>query len=146
MAAVRALSGYLAGAARRPFGWATFDCLLFIADWVREATGIDPGAAYRGRYTDERSARRLIKARGGIEALLDTGLATAGVARRDGQAVRGDVGLVRVLLYQRGGRNVVVPTGAICVSADMWAVKPAHGCGLVVDAFPLMKAWSLPNG
>lgn len=55
------LDGFLAAAARRPFAWGRHDCCLFAADWVLEIAGVDPAAAFRGRYTTPRGALRALK-------------------------------------------------------------------------------------
>jgi hypothetical protein len=39
-----------------PFAWGTFDCAMFCCQWIRELTGTDPGAAYRGKYSTEAEA------------------------------------------------------------------------------------------
>ncbi len=139
MAAVL-LTEYLASAGRRAFVWGSFDCLLYIADWVARSTGIDPAPDLRGIYDSERGARRLIKARGGMVTLVGNGLARSGLVPCD-DVTAGDVGLVRVAMFEQRGRVVFGPTGAICVSPSMWAHKSAHGAGLVVQNFPLIKAW-----
>jgi hypothetical protein len=41
------------------FAWGTYDCGHFAARWIREATGVDVAAAYRGKYSDEAGAQKL---------------------------------------------------------------------------------------
>jgi hypothetical protein len=41
------------------FTWGTYDCGQFAARWIREATGVDVAAAYRGKYKDEAGAEAL---------------------------------------------------------------------------------------
>ena len=38
------------------FDWGRYNCGLFLARWIREATGADVGAPYMGVATDEASA------------------------------------------------------------------------------------------
>jgi hypothetical protein len=41
------------------FAWGTYDCGHFVARAIREMTGIDVAAAYRGKYSDEAGAQKL---------------------------------------------------------------------------------------
>lgn len=46
-----------------PFAWGTADCCLWCADWVLKVTGVDHGAAFRGRYaSDDEAYARLREA------------------------------------------------------------------------------------
>jgi cell wall-associated NlpC family hydrolase len=59
----------LIGSAREvPFQWGQFDCALFCCHWVRELTGVDPGAAYRGKYSTEAEAQAIFGADLGVFA------------------------------------------------------------------------------
>jgi len=42
------------------FAWGIYDCGQFAARAIREMTGVDVAAAYRGKYTDEASAEALL--------------------------------------------------------------------------------------
>lgn len=55
----------------RPFSWGELDCCLFAAEVVKAQTGTDLSADYRGRYSTELGAARVLKKLGGIDALLD---------------------------------------------------------------------------
>jgi hypothetical protein len=167
MAGVRALSApfdeYLCAAGRRHWAWGEIDCFLFVADWVERITGIDCAGDYRGTYTSEREARRLIKDNGGPIAFADALLGRAGcVATEHPKA--GDVALVR-LVFGRGAvpqaslvfprlvedvlpprrRIILGPVGAICRRPQLWAVKPSDAPGLAFGNFPVIRAWALPN-
>ena len=149
MADIRAMSGtslaeFLHEAARRPFRWGELDCCLFFSDWVAEITGVDPALEVRGTYATAREARRMVKANGGIVALVDRCVAQAGCTAT-GAPKAGDIGLVQTAYRRRAERLVLVPTGAICVRPRMWAVKPSDRLGLLMADFPLVKAWSLPR-
>lgn len=50
------MNEYIRGVRHRKFTWGTFDCCMFAANCVLAMTGIDPVAAYRGKYTDAQSA------------------------------------------------------------------------------------------
>jgi len=39
-----------------PFAWGHFDCALNVCNCIRAMTGTDPGASYRGTYSDEAGA------------------------------------------------------------------------------------------
>lgn len=126
-------------AGRRPWTWGRFDCCLFFADWALARCGRDPAAELRGTYATEREMRRLVKARGGLVRLV--GDCMAGIGWRPTSSPQaGDIGLVRIGVKLWRGRVVTVPTGAIAVAPDMWAIKTTAR-GLAVGAFPLVQAW-----
>lgn len=52
-----------------PFAWGSNDCCMFAADAVLAITGRDPAEDLRGTYSDERGARRLIQANGGLTSI-----------------------------------------------------------------------------
>ncbi|MDB5967340.1 MAG: hypothetical protein JWQ72_3840 [Polaromonas sp.] len=64
------LAAYLAARRELPFAWAYNDCCTFAADAVKAMTGADPMRSLRGRYTSRQGAARLIKAEGGLKALV----------------------------------------------------------------------------
>lgn len=47
--------------AQEPFSWGNLDCSLFVADWVKELTGVDPMRGWRGSYNDLRGWLRIKK-------------------------------------------------------------------------------------
>jgi len=55
------------------FKWGKNDCALMGANWVRECTGVDIAAAFRGHYTTSRGAVRALKTHGtgGLVATMD---------------------------------------------------------------------------
>lgn len=133
---------YLRTAARRPFAWGEFDCCLFFADWIALRRGVDPAAELRGRYSTEREMRRLVKAAGGIERLVDECVTRAG-CRQTANPVVGDIGLVRVAIKLWRGRAVLVPCGAILVGGGRWAIKTAQHGALPIARFPVIRAWGV---
>jgi hypothetical protein len=52
------LNRVLEAARSAEFGWGTFDCALHVANCIRGivTSGVDVGASYRGKYSDEASA------------------------------------------------------------------------------------------
>jgi hypothetical protein len=42
-----------------PFDWGRRNCGLFVTQWIREATGVDLGAPFLGKATDEASAEAI---------------------------------------------------------------------------------------
>lgn len=54
-----------------PFQWGSGDCLISLADIVREARGYDPAAPFRGRYVTMRGALRVTRVYGGFAGALE---------------------------------------------------------------------------
>ena len=52
----RTLAGRVWSARQLTFAWGTFDCAIWACDWIRDATGFDPAASYRGKYSSEAEA------------------------------------------------------------------------------------------
>jgi hypothetical protein len=111
-----ALLAWQKTAATRTFAWGTFDCALAACDAVMAQTGVDPGQKFRGTYSTEAEALKLL----GPEGL---GGFAAAVAREFGMAEaapkfahRGD--LVLVDNGQPGGALGIVDLSgrfALCV-------------------------------
>ena len=60
---------FIARTRRLTFKWGEIDCCLWSANYVREATGIDPAADLRGCYSTAFGARQVLMAQGGMEAI-----------------------------------------------------------------------------
>jgi hypothetical protein len=103
------LAGFVESRRMAPFSWGSNDCVTFAADWIAEATGTDPIAALRGRWTDEQSAAEVIGER---ETLRNWAGAVLGVETARVFAGRGDVVLVRL-----GGRESL----AVCLGDKLVA-------------------------
>ena len=70
-------------ATERPFCWGENDCCLFVADVCLAACDKDPAAHYRGRYTTEIGAKRVLaKTHGSISARASSGTSD----QRDGSS------------------------------------------------------------
>lgn len=107
------LTHYVDSHRETPFVWGEFDCVLFAAGWVREATGID--LIRDLSWTDMRSALRVIENLGGLRVAVENRLGapiSAAIARR------GDVILHDIT--ERSGLGV-------CVGADFAAPSEAGG-------------------
>jgi hypothetical protein len=133
-----ALAAHVRALGFRPFVWGETDCCLFVADWVREVTGIDPAAEWRGCYWSLRTARRLCRHHGGIVAAICREM-DALFSRTD-DPLPGDVGIVRAPVGVRDGRLVQQEVGAIR-TGDLWTVKGRTGVGGA--DFPLVAAWRI---
>ena len=114
-------------AQERPFCWGENDCCLFVADVCRAACDKDPAAAYRGRYSTEIGAKRVLaKTHGDIPAALDALFERIPVA----MAQRGDA------LVFDGPQG---QTAAVMWAGQVWAMTE-HGARQIPDAVPLF-AW-----
>lgn len=105
--------------------WGFCDCTLFVADWVLEASGRDPGADLRGTYFDAEGANAILLAAGGCEALVVAKLSALGFARSH-VPQDGDVGIVRSLTGFDAAGAVVKDIPAIKFG-PLWAVMSARG-------------------
>jgi hypothetical protein len=61
------------------FAWGTYDCGQFAARAIREMTGVDVAAPYRGKYGDEASAEALF-----LNGHADLGSFAAAIAAANG--------------------------------------------------------------
>lgn len=110
---------FLQRTASVPFNWGECDCLLFLADWVQECAGADPGYNHRGGYSDKAGADALIEFHGGEAALIEDSLESCGVDWwRTDTPLPGDIGVIETLLG---------PTGAICTARGRWVAKSPRG-------------------
>ena len=133
------LDAHVSDEGARPFIWGRRDCCLFVADWVRLATGLDPAAHWRGTYADQRSARRRLADRGGFEGAVAAEMDRLGF-RRTEDPLTGDVAIVKVLVCVRRGRILEREVGAIRIGR-LWAVKGRHG--VAGGRFPVVAAWAI---
>ena len=84
------LHAYLDSVAATPFAWGSHDCALFVGDCVEAMTGVDPAAAYRGRYSNETGARLALR-RYGQTTLVATFDEAFGPQVSTSRAHRGDI-------------------------------------------------------
>ena len=79
----------------QPFAWGAHDCCLAACDWVRDAAGWDPAAAFRNAYDNRDGAMRALRALG-AGTLTDTARRIGGPPLASVRfAQRGDVVLIR---------------------------------------------------
>ena len=64
---------------RSPFIWGQTDCLMAVANHVRDITGRDPAASWRGTYSDRAGADIHLAAHGGGLALAGHAMAGIGL-------------------------------------------------------------------
>lgn len=90
------LGAYVESCRTRVFAYGAFDCTLFVADAVREMTGLDIAAQFRDGYSSEFGALRLIAQYGTLGNLMDEAMALHRFPEVSGrQARRGDPVLLR---------------------------------------------------
>ncbi|MGB3044533.1 MAG: hypothetical protein WBB98_15240 [Xanthobacteraceae bacterium] len=137
------LPDYLASIASRSFRPGSLDCAVFMADWIKLVTGVDPIADQRGRYATTDEYRALVGREGGFIEACTVRAARIGLRKTDCPK-SGDVMLVRAPVILHHGRVVRMPVGSIGVSATMRAVISSDR-GLVIagaDVLPTVKAWT----
>jgi hypothetical protein len=124
------LQEYLLAAASRPFDWGDCDCALFAAGWVRIVRGVDPAADLRGTYSTRNGAYLLMRAEGGLLAVIERRMAAHGFTETQKPGA-GDVGIVTA--FQAAACAIKTRSG--------WACKTERG--IVVRPFDVAKAWAL---
>lgn len=123
---------YLRGLAGKRTQYGECDCLLAVADWARELTGVDVGALYRGTYNSEEGWRAIVAANGGIVRLVDSTCDDLGLVRIR-EPVAGDLGVVDL--------PEVGLMGAIC-SGSRWVMLTDRGlAALTTPAARVATAW-----
>lgn len=124
------LSAFLHEAAGKSISWGEWDCLMFVAAWVRDRRGDDPAQPWRGRYSSEFGAARMMLEQGGMVPLMDAGLGAIGMQRTN-EPKRGDVAVVS------GAEG---ETGAIMLGVNSASIGRR---GLFVRRAPIVAAWSV---
>ncbi len=110
-----------------PFFWGKHDCCLFASNCALAVTGKDPSEKYRGRYTSEIGAKRVLaKEHGSIESAFDAYFERVDPAL----AQRGDI----VLFDSEMGK-----TAGVMWSSHIWSVGLC-GVAIVKNPKPYM-AW-----
>lgn len=114
------LSAFLEARRDRPFEWGAHDCVLMAADWVVEATGVDPIDGWRGRWSSASQAARMLAQAGGVPGAVTERLG------RPLESVllagRGDIGL-----FIHDGRKtlgVVTDAGLACPGEHGMVIVP----------------------
>lgn len=117
------LSDYLAEVMARPWAWGACDCCFFAGEWIFAATGRDPIAPYRGRYSTAIEARRLIVAAGGLSGLLDPEMARCGF-RKTAAPQTGDIAVVPL---PSSGEHSVAQAAVMIADGPWWIGKTLDG-------------------
>jgi hypothetical protein len=133
------LSRYLAEAAARGFVWGEHDCMLFAADWVREVSGVDPAARWRGKYNSQWQAEALLATQGGMGEAMAQALSACNWSTVSVVALEaGDV----VLAAPREGVVAARHVAGIAVDQRKVALLTQRGKReLVVAPVPVLRAW-----
>ncbi|WP_108482253.1 DUF6950 family protein [Oceaniglobus ichthyenteri] len=74
--------------ARGRFVWGASDCMMSVWSYVQTATGIDPGAQWRGTYHDADGAQAICDAYGGAFGVFAYAMEQAGFDRADRAPMR----------------------------------------------------------
>lgn len=98
------LPDYIAAHLGKPFEYGRLDCVLFVADWIKQKTGIDHLAALP-TWSTEREAFRIVKSLGGLESAMDERFMRIAPAF----AVDGDIALRTGSLMVFSGPHIVGP-------------------------------------
>src|SRR5262245_17321572 len=127
---------------QRPMAWGVDDCMLAVADVVRDITGHDPARKYRGRYKTPSGARRVLGA-GGALAIVKAQARARHWRRVDpAKAKPGDVGLTRLAIERPGRPSFIVLAAMVCRAPGWWVGRNEYG----FTALPprnIVMAWSI---
>ncbi|CAK0747374.1 putative NLPC_P60 domain-containing protein [Azospirillaceae bacterium] len=130
------LDAYLSDCRSKHFSWGQFDCVLFVADWIKHRTGRDPIADCRGRYQNDRGAyRTLYRATGRLQLVEAASVLLGPPLETPRLACRGDVVAAAVREDNNPSLGLCAGTHAVFVGASGLCARPL----LMIDC-----AWSLP--
>lgn len=132
------VEAYLSECEQKVFDPGCFDCAVFVADWVQQATGIDPAGSHRGRWTSLAMAMLRAERAGGVETLARKLARDAGLHETDDPGP-GDIGLhldSAVDGQPRAGAFV------ICAPPMWWGV--AEMVGLAATRARPQIMWAVP--
>lgn len=136
------LAEYFRSVASKRWRVGTMDCAVFMADWVREVTGLDPIADVRGKYATDKQMWKIVRAEGGFEASCAARLAAVGLNETESPK-HGDILVVDAPYKQRRGKNICHPVGSIFADGMHFVMTPDLGLvGARNDQLPLLKAWT----
>lgn len=124
----------LQAASERPFSWGTHDCALFACNVVFALTGTDPAVIFRGSYSTEIGALRMIASYGSLAGLAEWVAKEHNCEEvRPAMAQRGDV-----LLIDAGTQGFAL---GIC-AGERAAVASPNGLSFVPMKY-VVRAWAV---
>lgn len=123
------------GRARRIDG--EHDCCTFPANWAVFLGYQDPMKAWRFSYSTENEAMDIIHEAGGLVSLFDDGMKSANIARRHGEPVYGDIGVIKIGEHEAGA----------IFGGQRWAIVAERGIAFVsIDPDYISAIWALSDG
>lgn len=125
---------YLLGAGRKPWEWGEHDCCTFAAGWAMLCGHADPMAGWRGAYSSEEEARRIMEDAGGLVVLWSAALAA--LSRPEGEPQQGDIGICNVI-----GEDGPTANGGIFTGGRWSFLAPRGLCVLRVEPSNVTKVW-----
>lgn len=141
--AVSQMTEFVSRKMRGPLIWGQSDCFCVVADWVYERTGFDPGARWRGQYSTQDEARRILRREGGLVGLMSAVMSSfCGVSQ--GQLEAGDV-CVAMTDAVYAGHRTKAHVCAISVDGNMCVFKYRDNAATYLSA-PLLEpvvSWRL---
>lgn len=90
------LADYLLALGGKRRIWCEHDCATHPCDWAVAQGFADPMARWRGAYASEAGAHALMQDCGGLLAMFEQGFSEAGIPRREGDPLPGDVAVLRL--------------------------------------------------
>jgi hypothetical protein len=128
------LPPFLQQAGARPFEWGSWDCLMWLAEWVKARRGVDPGADHRHHYSSALEAARIVAKAGGMVAHVDECVLPLGLKRTDDPKA-GDIVVVDSP-HGKMGALVIGPGSVACaMQQGLLYVRTAD--------WPILAAWSV---
>ena len=126
---LKEVSTYISSCKNTSFEWGRFDCCLFAADCCQLVSARDPAALYRGRYTTELGAKRVLASEHGSLAAafgaLYSEVPPAMAQRGDVVLFESDLGLTAGVQWVDGVWAVGL-NGVVFVTPDVlkaWRVE-----------------------
>ena len=115
---------------RSTFVWGQTDCIMSVANYIRDVTGSDPAAEWRGTYDDEAGALAITDRYGGPLGLCSYGAGLAGMKPLQ-QPLRG-----AVVVCQIGPKEIA----GLCLG-DRTVFMALRGC--VEFRAKVLAAWAV---
>lgn len=107
----------------REHRWGHSDCAIFIADCIKEISGVDIASDVRGSYSSKKEAIAKLRATGGVDARLDSSLSAVVDQLADGDIVK----------INRVGYGVFM-------AGKVWTVDEKEGIGVAMNK-KIIKSW-----